>query len=323
MRTEDADISCTRRSIADRYFAGIDGGGTSTEACVTDNQGRILGNGRGGPSNVYYGGESQLASSVRAALGQALDAADLTMTDLSSICAALAGAGRENDQARIRKTLAPLAGDIPLLVVEDTRSALAAAHGGRNGMAIIAGTGSNCIGVKDGKYASAGGWGALLGDEGSAYRIAVLGLRAAIKSHEKRAEASCLMEPFMEALGAEKPGDFIGLIHGMDRSQIAGLSRVVFIGASSGDAVSKAILDGEARELALMASSVSHALDLDAPSVALVGGCLKNPLYVEMLRYHAENMLPGVSFCRPALRPCEGAAFLARDAWPQYPKEGD
>ncbi len=307
-----------------RYFIGIDGGGTSTEACVTDDQGKVLGTGRGGPSNVHYGGESQLQGSVKAALGAALSEAGLTLGDISGICAALAGAGRDEDIARIRPALTPLAGEIPLLIVEDTHSALAAAHAGRNGMVIIAGTGSNCIGVKDGKYASAGGWGALLGDEGSAYRIAILGLRAAIKSHEKRLLASCLMEKFMEHLGAEKPDDLIRLIHGMDRSQIAGLSRVVFEAASSGDTVSIAILEDEARELALMAHSVSRSLQLDAPSIALVGGCFKNPSYVDTLRRHAESMLPGVSFCWPALTPCEGAAVLARESSPpQSPEKRD
>lgn len=311
-------------SSTGRYFAGIDGGGTSTEACVTDDQGKVLGTGRGGPSNVHYGGESQLKDSVKTALDQALSAAGLSLNDLSAVCAALAGAGREQDRQRIRTALKPITGDIPLLVVEDTHSALAAAHKGRDGMVIIAGTGSNCIGVKDGKYASAGGWGALLGDEGSAYSIAILGLRAAIKSHEGRLEKSCLMDKFMEVLGADEPGNLLGRMHGMDRTQIAGLSRVVFDAAASGDTVSAGILDAEARELALMARAVSRSLGLDAPSIALVGGCFKNPSYVDMLRKHAETMMPGVSLCWPSLPPCEGAAILAREhSLQQSPEKRD
>jgi N-acetylmuramic acid 6-phosphate etherase len=336
LKPDDKDTSCTRKAspeVADeerreivkadlgRYYAGIDGGGTSTEACVTDRQGKVLGTGRGGPSNVHYGGESQLHNSVKAALEGALSEAGLALGDISGICAALAGAGRDEDNARIRRALTPFVGEIPLLIVEDTRSALAAAHAGRNGMVIIAGTGSNCIGVKDGKYASAGGWGALLGDEGSGYRIAVLGLRAAIKSHERRLPPSCLMERFLESLGGGKPGDLIRLMHGMDRSQIAGLSRVVFDAASSGDTISQAILDDEARELALMAYAVSRSLELDSPTIALVGGCFKNPTYVDILGRHAENMLSGVSFCYPALTPCEGAAILARESWLQRSSE--
>ncbi len=327
MASEDTRTFCTPKTDpAARFFGGVDGGGTTTRACVVDLWGRVLGQGSGGPSNIHYGGTKQMAESVLTALSGAVAEAGISLSHLGCVCAALSGAGRPDDRAEIREALLPYLEGVSLLVVEDTRAALAAAHGGKDGLVLIAGTGSNCIGVKDGVYARAGGWGALLGDEGSAYRIAVLGLRAAIKNYEGRMgqtngagtvpdgpPKNALLGRFMKALGLTEPGELIRATGNMDRTEIALLSAFVFAASADGDCIATAILDKETRDLALMASSVVHKLGLIGPNIALVGGCFKNPVYLKMLKAHVEGVVGDATFSEPALTPAQGAAMLAKD----------
>jgi len=293
-------------------FAGVDGGGTNTEACITDANGTVLGRGLGGPANFHSVGERGVIAAVNAALCAALAEAAISTYDLSGICVALAGAGLPEDKNRIVDCLQPFMGWIPLTVVEDTQSALVAAHGENNGMVVIAGTGSNCVGVNGDAYASVGGWGALLGDDGSAYQIALCGLRAAIYSYEGLSPESSLVNSFMECIGAERMRDLIRIVNAMDRAQIAALSRLVFLAAAGGDSISTAIVNKEAHALAKLATRAAERLSLASPNVVLVGGCFQNDVYVRGFTEHLTDMLPHASVRLARVPSCEGAAMLAR-----------
>jgi hypothetical protein len=79
-----------------RLFLGVDGGGTSTEACVMDHRGTVLGIGRGGPSNINYVDQTELADSIRTAVNKCLALSGISLDDIAGACLALAGAGDEN-----------------------------------------------------------------------------------------------------------------------------------------------------------------------------------------------------------------------------------
>ncbi len=298
-------------------FLGIDGGGTHTEACLIDSEGRVLGKGSGGPSNLFYAEEKVFVGSVSDAVQGALREAGLQIADIAMACAGLAGAGGPASIAKAEGLLNPLFGATPFIVVGDTMSALAAAHGGGNGVILIAGTGSNCMGVKDGTYAMSGGWGSLLGDEGSAYSIAVKGLRIAAKSSDGRSKPTSMLDLFLGALGGKGPRDLISLTRNLDRPGIAGLARAVFDAASAGDEAALGILDEEAAELALMVLAVSARLGLDEVRLGLVGGCFKSAAYVRSLRraLSARTAGPAVEIVEGVRPPGEGAAILARAKW--------
>lgn len=294
-------------------FLGVDGGGSSTGACIISQDGRVAGRGSGGPSNVYYSTEAVFCESVKSAVTQAVSAAGVEKTEVSMACIALAGVGRTEDAAKAEDLLKPVFGDIPFFVVEDTRAALAAAHGGGDGIILIAGTGSNCLGAKDGEYASSGGWGAMFGDEGSAYRIAIEGLRAAAKYADGRAASNRMLEGFLLTLSGSRPAELIPLVHRLDRSRIAQLSKVVFDAAAEGDAAALRILDDEARELALMATAVAAKLEMTGAVIGLVGGCFRDPAYVQALERQLHSSLPEARVTAVEREPSEGAAVLARE----------
>ncbi len=301
----------TRTSPSSLYI-GVDGGGTGTEACVVDERGAVLGRGRGGPSNINYVSEDALTESIQAAVFECLNSAGVSLDAIGGACLALAGAGGDNPQ-RIRKAVLPIFGDCPFIIVEDTYSALAAAHGGKDGIVVIAGTGSNCLGVKDGKYASAGGYGALLGDEGSAYSIALKGLRKVMRAFDGREPPTVLTDLILKATGRKSPRDFIRLTLEMDRTAIAALSQYVFLAADGlQDAGAAAILRDGARDLVEMVSAVARSLGLEAPDVAARGGCFRSGTYLAALRDELSRTLPEAKLFHSTEPASEGAGILAR-----------
>lgn len=304
---------CGGGGHVEKAYIGVDGGGSSTEACVMTQDGRVLGKGTGGPSNFHYCSRDVFTESVRQAVAGALNEAHRSAGDVGMACLALAGAGRASDAAKARDMLSPVLDPLPFYIVEDTKAALAAAHGAGDGIIVIAGTGSNCLGVKDDRYASAGGWGSLFGDEGSAYMVAVEGLRAAAKSSDGRLGPSRILPDLLSALGAAAPGDLVSLIHDPDRSRIARLSRAVFGAADAGDAEAMRILEAQAQELAIAASAVASKLALIAPGIGLVGGCFLNPLYVALFERRVRSLLPDAQVFQVSRAPSEGAAILARE----------
>lgn len=309
---------CSRSNAANagnsplRLFLGVDGGGTSTEACVMDHNGNVLGTGRGGPSNINYVSGDELAHSIRTAVNESLKLSGITLGSIAGTCLALAGAGDDNPR-RIRRAVLQFFGDCPFTIVEDTHSALAAAHGEGDGIVVIAGTGSNCFGVKNGRYAAAGGYGALLGDEGSAYSIALSGLRKVMRAFDGREPSTPLTDLFLTAAGAAKPRDLIHFTLDMDRTDIAALSQVVFKAADElHDQGAVAILRAEASLLVEMVCAVAGNLDFRAPDVAARGGCFKSATYLAALQDELSKALPQARLFHSTTPASKGAAVLAR-----------
>ncbi|HHY44254.1 MAG TPA: hypothetical protein GX512_00895 [Firmicutes bacterium] len=295
-----------------RLYLGVDGGGTSTEACVMDHRGNVLGTGRGGPSNINYVSEDELVDSIRTAVTESLRLSGISLHDITGTCLALAGAGDDNPR-RIRRAVSLFFGDCPFAIVEDTHSALAAAHGEGDGIVVIAGTGSNCFGARNGRYASAGGYGALLGDEGSAYSIAIRGLRTVMRAFDGREPSTPLTDLFLSAAGVTKPRDLIHRTLAMDRTEIAALSQVVFKAADElRDKGAMEILRAEASLLVELVCAVARNLGFHAPDVAARGGCFKSAAYLAGVESELSKALPEAKFFHSTTPASQGAAVLAR-----------
>jgi N-acetylglucosamine kinase-like BadF-type ATPase len=149
--------------------AGIDGGQSSTVAVVGDERGHILGRGSSGPSDEIGAGadSTRLRDALRSALEDALRSAGLAGTRCDAVVAGISG---YNGRVYGRPPELPAR---RVVLMHDTPIAHAGALAGRDGVIVIAGTGSVAY-TRDRNGASHifGGWGFLFGDEGSAFRIA-------------------------------------------------------------------------------------------------------------------------------------------------------
>lgn len=267
---------------------GIDGGGTNTVCLLARAaDGTVLGRGVGGPSNIQSVGVEAALRALDGAIAKAFESAGVAKTKVASICLGLAGVDREEGLDIIRGWAERGQVAERVSVANDATLLLAAGTPDGWGLAVIAGTGSIAfVRTQAGVDGRCGGWGYTLGDEGSAYQIAVSGLRAACRSFDGILPPTAMVQAFVRRMNLNEPPDFIPAVYRgpWDRTAIAGMAPLVLELAASGDAVAADIVKREARELALTAAQAVRANGLPEKGlpVALAGGVLtKSGLYRE------------------------------------------
>ena len=266
--------------MSDLRVIGIDGGGTGTVALLADAvTGAILGRGESGPSNIQGVGVEAALKSLDDAIDNAFEAAGIPRSTVSAVCLGLAGIDRQEGLDVIHGWAARVALADKVLVANDATLLLAAGTPDGWGLAVIAGTGSIAfVKTPSGELGRCGGWGYLMGDEGSAYRIAVQGLRAACRAFDRVDPPTALVDRFVTAMNLSEAPDLIPAVYRgtWDRAAIAGLAPLVLIAAEQGDAVAMQIVREEATELARTAAGAVKANGLlrEQLPIALAGGVL-------------------------------------------------
>ncbi len=257
-----------------RVFVGVDGGGTRTRAVAIDEGGRVL-----DTPTTRANGPSSLIDPVQP--GRSADAVEMTVRTLAAVLGreppweaiwtGLAGAGNEAARAEVEADLAGrgLAGVV--VVGTDVEAALEDAFPDRPGILLVSGTGSVAAArLADGGVRRAGGWGALLGDEGSGYAVGLAGLRAAMRMLDGRDRATELLPAVLEWSGVPGAADLTAWASTASKGEVAALAATVVAAAESGDPVAGRILADAVEAL------VDHVTALDQPGpVALTGGMIE------------------------------------------------
>ena len=227
----------------------------------------------------------------------------------AACCAGAAGAEVAQGRARLDALLRRLLPDSIVSVVHDARLVLAAA-GLEAGIALIAGTGSVAYGrTQDGREAQRGGWGWMIGDEGSGVWITREAARLLMARHEAGEGPGALGEAFLHASGAADARTMVLELHALhEPRRWADLATWVFKTAEA-DAGSREIISRAGVELARRAAEVQSTLDVKGP-VVLAGGLLVNePRLEEAVRMN----LPRIRCVRLEEPPVEGAVRLAEE----------
>jgi N-acetylmuramic acid 6-phosphate etherase len=304
---------------AEDLVLGFDGGGTCTVALLasrrSDGGWKVLGRGESGPSNRQVVGTAAALEALDRAAENAFAAADRPRRPVQTACLGLAGAGRPKDQELIREWAARVHLAAKVDVIEDTALLLAAGTPDGCGVAIVAGTGSMAFARgTDGRTARAGGWGPLLGDEGSAYALAIAGLRAATRSADGRAPATMLTDRLLRACGLSRPEDLVGIVYqGGDRPTLAALAPAIIETADDGDSTANGIVIAGAGELAAAAAAAARQVGLTSPlPIAMAGGLLAScPTYRTRFLESLANRGIMADPIAIVTEPAEGAVRLA------------
>lgn len=298
---------------------GVDGGGTKTRAVIMDERGEILGEGRAGPSNPLRVGVGAAMTAIRQAVDRACAAARVRRGEIVAAEIGLAGVKRQDVREHMREALSELG--IGLFdVVPDADIALFGATGGAPGLVVIAGTGSVCCGTNArGKSAYAGGWGPMVGDEGSGSWIARRALQAVAKATDGRAAKTSLVDASCEYFNVAQPEDLATAIYaaGMTNDRIAGFARYVIDAARERDAVAREIVVDAGRELGQAACAIIGKLHMGRESfpVGYVGGVFAaGDLVLIPLRREIHRVAPKARLVPPLLAPAEAAARMAQAA---------
>lgn len=297
---------------------GIDGGGTHTLALLADAHGVEIGRGLSGPSNIQAVGEAAALRELDVAVGRAFEAAGRSRSPVSAACLGLAGIDLSEGLDVIHGWSSRVGLAAKLSVANDATLLLAAGTPAGWGLAVIAGTGSIAFTLDEsGKDGRAGGWGHLLGDEGSAFQVVLQSLRAAARFADKCGDPTALLDAFVTRMGLKEPRDLIPAVYRRewDRAALAALAPVVFEVAAAGDEVARRVMHHQADELARTAAAAVRNSTLppaDLP-VALAGGVLlKSDAY--RARFLDSLARFGVSPGAVGLvdEPATGAVVLAR-----------
>ena len=292
------------------FVLGVDGGGTKTVAWLAALEGgEILGRGQAGPGNPRAAGFEVAQDNIDSAILAAFSQANMPRTSVAAACFSLAGAGRAVEQQQIATWATSCGIASQVKVTGDAEPILAAASPDNVGVVLICGTGSLAWGRNAaGEVARCGGWGYLLGDEGSGYAVALAGLRAAMRAADGRGPATDLLPVFQYSLAAESPEELVGKVYGpeMTREQLAVVAEFVF--AAALDPVADGIIAAAARDLRELVATVARRLSLPTGyTLALAGGVL-----VHQREFAAQVAAPCSANWMLVAEPVQGAVALAR-----------
>jgi N-acetylglucosamine kinase-like BadF-type ATPase len=330
-------------------FLAIDAGGTGTRFLLADET-RVLARATAGTVKLVRVGEPEATARLQAMLAEAAAAAGVSLNQITRTCFGLAGIGSPVVRAWASRVLSSsVSGE--LLICGDEEIALDAAFAGGPGILLVAGTGSNAIGRTDaGETFGAGGWGPVLGDEGSGTWIGLEALRAALRAQDRiplgdqlndqlgdsnreqsemkcvRASTSLLREIErhwrLNSLGelvayANQRGD-------CDRPapEFASLAPIVARCAAQGDALAAKVLTRAGEELAelvaLVFGKMSAAAPTDAKESASIGVAFTGGVLTHIARVRAAMtarlavLLPAACVRQSPVDPLEGALWRAR-----------
>jgi N-acetylglucosamine kinase-like BadF-type ATPase len=298
----------------------VDGGGTKTQALVTDLEGKVLARGLGPSSNVHNVGLEQTCKAVTTAIdGALLQVAGLRSrrdapwrgAPIAAACFGLAGIDAPEDEAEVAHWVREQTIAQRFVVVNDAELVLAGGTPEGWGVALISGTGSVCLGrAPSGRTLRVGGWGPLLSDEGSGYEIASHALRAVARSVDGREQAPGLVKAVLRHWSLGDPTALIRFVHAPSTTtaEIAGLAPVVLEQAQNGDAVARDILERAAHDLAAQVQTVIQRLQLSRPPLALAGGMLRGTLREAVVR----QVGPAIASVTYVSDPPLGAVVIAR-----------
>jgi len=321
-RLSTDNVQGTAELAPEKYVIGIDGGGTKTTALLTSLDGTVVAEARGGAANMAVAGASQTADVIFALILQCCTYAGCTFDDLQNIVLGLAGMGRKGERAELSNALFDLATKrgSPLRNIRietDAEIALEAAFAGGPGIVVIAGTGAVAVyRAENGEQIRAGGWGRILGDEGSGYALGRDGLNAVMRELDGRGDKTLLTKKALEHYGVTSVEELIQKVY-YDAADVAGFSRRVLEAITERDHVANRIAVDNVNELVnLAAVLVKKQPPKRKLPVALMGSLLEteNP-YAKMVRERIPAALPQLLIMRPKFPAAYGAVILALDAF--------
>jgi len=301
-----------------RTFLGVDGGGSKTDFVLIDESGRTLASQREGPAYYLETGVDALRSMIVQGIRATLDQAAVASADLTF---AFIGLPAHGEDSTLRPRLDQIASSaLPgrYRCGNDMVCGWAGALAGRDGINVVAGTGSIAYGEFHTRTARAGGWGELFSDEGSAFWIAREALTLFSRMSDGRAARGPLYELVRAHFRLSADLDLCGAVYGppaLTRSELAALAPIAARAARAGDLGTRRLFGVAAEELASSVHAVRDRMAVPhdiALAVSYSGGMfrLEQPL-APLLEAALSGSGRSYRFAAPRLNPGAGAALYA------------
>lgn len=283
-------VLCFSLNAASNFILCIDGGGTKTILQAIDQEGHVLPLFKnnvqmdyiiGAGSNINNVGKEGVRTVLHTLfegikIGKARQDLKNILPDCQ-IIAGMAGIGSSESKTLVSNLIEECGfkknsiqlftdAEMALKLIED------------NGIILIAGTGSICLGKKDGVQFRVGGLGKILGDEGSAYHIGLQAFKAAMEEEYGWGNATSLTPALKNIFGVSELKSLIRQINlgELPTAKIASIAPLVFQKASEHDETSVSIIRESVKELQQLLIKMSKTSQLSDCEVHLWGGIFKN-----------------------------------------------
>lgn len=299
------------------YFLALDAGGTKTTALLAD-ENTVLARASAETVKLLRTTEQEAESRLTALLRELSAKAGAPLTKIDGTCMGTAGFSvdkvREWSYATLRKLVSGA-----VSVCGDEEIALDAVFPGAPGILVIAGTGSNIMGrCSNGTLHRAGGWGPVLGDEGSGYWIGLEAIRSALRAQD-RGVPSCLLAEILRYWNLPALQDLVMLAHRQPAPDFASLARIVAECAERGDALALGLLKRAGQELADAVSVVHSKMqasgceDPEILGVACTGSVITHIMPVRRaMAEQLQHTIPIAKVLEAPVDPLDGALWRAR-----------
>jgi N-acetylglucosamine kinase-like BadF-type ATPase len=300
-----------------RFVMGIDGGATKTLAAVLDLESHELHLGHAGPSNEDAVGAKAAVGALLEAAEEAIERASIARDALAAAVLAVAGTDTDAIAQHVRRARTDA-----WIVVNDVVGAWATATGAGPGVAAISGTGSNVFGIggvgADTRAWRAGGWGHLLGDEGSGYWLGAQSIKAALRDRDASGPETALSEAAVEFFDAPSVEALAARVYSkpLTKGEIAAFATETAKIAERGDAVARELYARASRELGEQIAAVIRQTGLAGSfPVGLIGSAFKaGAVFVEPLALAVHEHAPDARVSVVEMAPVGGSLLLAARA---------
>ena len=298
-------------------YLGVDGGGTKTAYCLISD-GAPIARFRGESIHYLTRGMHVVEPALRLGVGEVCSVAGIEPADIAYAFIGIPALGEVRDAIPVLEAIpGRVLGHDRYACGNDVVCGWAGSLGGEDGVHVVSGTGSIAYGQYAGTDGRAGGWGELLGDEGSGYWVARRGLNAFTRMSDGRLPRGPLHELLAAELGIDDDFDVVDVVlnrWGEDRARIAGLSVTVAQAAADGDPAAGEIIETAAAELALLADAIATRLSWPAGEpvpVSYSGGMFNAASLFEAFAAALAASAIDYDLRAPAYQPDEGAARYA------------
>lgn len=312
-----------------KYVLSLDGGGTKLLCLIADQNGKLVGEGKSGPTNRNFNSPEEIKFSINNAIDQAISQNGIDKNDISIVYAAMP----VNADFAIEIISECVHANLEINMCGEFLPSLYGAIQNIYGGLALSGTGSfatlrvkneqdtglwNPMIGEEGKggFYSVGGWGAIIGDEGSGFYIGRRALITFAEMTDGRKAPSILLEKIYDFFGTRDQEEIIHAVYpmnpGKQRTLIASLCPVVADSVRAGDAYAKKILEDAGKQLAIqmMAAIKKAKIDFEFP-VSVSGGVWKaHPTLFKVFSSTISKELPIINVQKPLFEPVVGGVLL-------------
>lgn len=301
------------------YLVGIDGGGMKTQVAIATLEGAILSTGQSGPSNYLKAPIPVVKGSILEAVKQASRGVKRPL-EFSVVCGGFSGIDHPEGYRVMESILRETLRLSSLFLFTDAEIALQGAFNGKPGIIVIAGSGSIAFGKDlNGKTARVGGWGHLIGDDGSGYELVRMALKETLKSANGSGKASVLQRKIQKHFHLERLEQVLVPLYANqgNPSQLCSLFPVLLQAAKERDRTAISLLKEGGRSLAALARAAALKLDYKHGPVPITfGGSIfeGNRILMKAFTGEIRAKISKGELRKPIGGPLVGAISLAKEA---------